>query len=204
MFFTLLLDEGERWELECFARNSDYELSIFLLSSLSFTCTRRQCRGTTKKKEAHRLNIYFSDRDKGIRLAKWSHLFLATSVSLHWHIYARENATHSQCWDTIWLVLCWNYEAQHTKTKATSLRRNNESSMKLNISIRSVNQATFKWRTDFAHVTHTIKSFFFFFLLYFVAFDQHSRTLQCTAQFHELALAVFIHTFYLKIKMQLR
>lgn len=58
----------------CPARNSDYELSIFLLSSSCVAKKKHRERERESEIYTQRLNIYFGGRDQGIRLAKWSHL----------------------------------------------------------------------------------------------------------------------------------
>lgn len=179
------------------ARNSDYELSIFLLStlmmssSLSFVLLLLFLR-----KKRLQLNIYFSDRDKGIRHTKWSHLFLMRSTNsddfvciITWVCvhFIGINAMSFAFSYAIWLVL-------YQDTVAAVIPKRNKQRQKMHAMRHTTNQVwnwiylnpgariaqqNEKWRTDIMYVTRTIN---FYSLLPFesrvcyLLFAKHART----------------------------
>lgn len=75
------------WDVEYFAHTKQWlwVVNLLKLSSLSSSSPLLLLLllGATEtvKEKKNRLNIYFSDRDKGMRHVKWSHLFLMRSVA---------------------------------------------------------------------------------------------------------------------------
>lgn len=93
------------WDVEYFAHTKQWlwlwVVNLLELSSLSFSSSLLLLLllGATEtvKEKKNRLNISFSDRDKGIRHVKWSHLFLMRSVACNCIIHLQFIGINAAC-----------------------------------------------------------------------------------------------------------